>query len=85
MSGDNYLKQSVRSPSVEDDGREQVDEEYILAEDKNARIHPVGDEQDHTSSDQPLQKQAKKKSSGGNLLREAKAQTPGARQREYSP
>jgi len=43
-----YLK-----PSIKDDGREQVDEKYILAEDKNTRVPPIGDEQDDATSDQP--------------------------------
>lgn len=52
-------------PSVKDDGREQVNKKYILAEDKDARIHPVGDEQDHATSDQPHDER------GGGLIHEA--------------
>lgn len=40
-------------PGVKYDGREQVDEENILAEDKNARIHPLGAEQNDTTGDEP--------------------------------
>ena len=58
-----YLKQLVSLPSVKDDGREQVDEKYILAEDKNPRVPPIGEEQDHAASEQPLQ--ASRKNSGG--------------------
>ena len=49
-------------PGVKNDGREQVDEENILAEDKDARIHPFGADQNDTTSDEPQDKR------GGGLI-----------------
>lgn len=44
----------VPLPGVEDDGREEVYEEEVLAEDKHVRALPLGGQQDHHAGAQPL-------------------------------
>ena len=49
-------------PGIEDDGRQEVDEEEVLAEDEDVRALPLGRQQDHHAGAQPLS-QPKKKTS----------------------
>ena len=41
-------------PGIEDDGREEIDEEEVLAEDEDVRALPLGGQQDHDAGAQPL-------------------------------
>lgn len=54
MPGSNGRSLGSGLPGIEDDWREEVDEEEVLAEDEDVRALPLGGQQDHHAGAQPL-------------------------------